>query len=53
MGYYGVKTIIESLKGNKVNKRMDTGVLLVNKDNLLQPDVQDLLHPDLKKWLGE
>ena len=53
MGYFGVKTIVESLKGKKVNKKMDTGVLLVNNKNLNQPEIQDLLNPDLKKWLGE
>jgi len=25
----------------------------VNKANLAQPEIATLLHPDLKKWLGE
>jgi ribose transport system substrate-binding protein len=53
MGYFGVKTLVQSLKGEKVDKRMDTGVLLINNDNLDQPEIKDLLNPDLKKWLGE
>ena len=53
MGYYGVKTLVESLAGKKVNKKMDTGVLLVNNNNLNQPEIKELLYPDLKKWLGE
>jgi len=53
MGYYGVKTLVESLAGKKVNKKMDTGVILVTNANLNEPAVKDLLNPDLKKWLGE
>ncbi len=53
MGYHGVKTLVESLKGKNVDKKMDTGVLLVTDVNLNQPEIQDLLNPDLKKWLGE
>jgi len=53
MGYQGVKTLVESLKGKNVDKKMDTGVLLVTDVNLNQPEIQDLLNPDLKKWLGE
>ncbi len=53
MGYYGVKTLVESLAGKKVNKKMDTGVLLVNNNNLNQAESKELLYPDLKEGLGE
>jgi ribose transport system substrate-binding protein len=51
MGYLGVKTMAAHLKGEKVEKRVDTGVVLVTRENMGQPDVKDLLTPDLDKWL--
>lgn len=53
MGYLGVKTAVAALKGQKVEKRLDTGVVMVTPENLDTPDVQALLNPDLKKFLGE
>jgi hypothetical protein len=32
---------------------MDTGARLILATNLEEPEVVALLHPDLKKWLGE
>lgn len=51
MGYKGVMTMVEHLQGKPVEKRIDTGVVLVTKDNMEQPDVRDLLHPPLEKYL--
>lgn len=53
MGYEGVKTAVAVLNKQPYEKRMDTGVTLVTADNLNNPEVQELLNPDLKKWLGE
>lgn len=53
MGYLGVKTMVAHLKGESVEKRIDTGVHVVTRDNMQQPDISALLHPDLKKWLNE
>ena len=36
-----------------IEKRIDTGAKLLKKDNMDQPAMKELLHPDLKKWLGE
>ena len=52
MGYLGVKTIVAHLRGNAVEKRIDTGVKLVSRDRMDDPEMQELLHPDLKKWLN-
>ena len=52
MGYLGVKTIIDHLGGEPVAKRIDTGVVLVTRDNMAQPDMQVLLNPPLEKYLG-
>ena len=52
MGYLGVKTIIDHLGGEPVAKRIDTGVVLITRDNMAQPDMQALLNPPLEKYLG-
>jgi ribose transport system substrate-binding protein len=51
MGYEGVITLVKSLKGEQVPKRLDTGVTLVTKDNMDQPEIKDLLSPPLDKYL--
>lgn len=43
MGYLGVKTMVEHVKGQTVQQRIDTGVQLVTRDNLNAPEVQKLL----------
>ncbi len=53
MGYLAVKTMTEHLRGQKVEKRIDTGARLVEKENLDDPAVKEIMQPDLKKWLGE
>jgi ribose transport system substrate-binding protein len=53
MGYLGVKTMIEHLKGQPVEKRIDTGVRLVRREDMSDPVVQQLLKPDLSKWLKQ
>ena len=51
MGYLGVKTVVDSINGKPVENRIDTGVQLVTKENMDEPDVKELLLPDLDKWL--
>ncbi|MCM3879964.1 MAG: substrate-binding domain-containing protein [Vicinamibacterales bacterium] len=51
MGYLGVKTMVAHLKGEPVEKRIDTGVQLVTRGTMNDPAVKDLLHPDLSRWL--
>jgi len=53
MGYLGVKTLVDHLQGKQVSKRVDTGVMLVTPENMDQPEIKELLSPDLKKWLKE
>jgi ribose transport system substrate-binding protein len=52
MGYLGVKTIVSHIRGGKVDPRIDTGAKLVAREHMNDPDVQELLHPDLAKWLN-
>ena len=51
MGYKGVMSMVEHLQGKPVEKRIDTGVVLVTKENMEQPQVKELLNPPLDKYL--
>jgi ribose transport system substrate-binding protein len=51
MGYLGVRTMVESLQGKPVSKKIDTGVMLVTKENMETPEVKTLLHPPLDQYL--
>ena len=47
MGYLGVKTIVAHIRGEPVEKVIDTGVALATRDNMDLPEIQALLTPDL------
>ena len=49
MGYLSVKTIVAHIKGQPVERRIDTGVHVATPDNMEQPEIKALLHPDLAK----
>jgi ribose transport system substrate-binding protein len=51
MGYLGVATAVKHLRGEKVEKRIDTGVVLVTRENMEQQEIKDLLYPPLDKYL--
>ncbi len=51
IGYLGVQTLVRHIRGEKVPRRIDTGSILVTAENLNDPDIHELLHPDLSKWL--
>src|SRR5215216_3550772 len=51
MGYLGVRTMVDNLLGKQVSKQIDTGVMLVTKENMQSPEVQTLLHPPLDQYL--
>jgi ribose transport system substrate-binding protein len=52
MGYEGVKAAIDTVRGNPVEKRIDTGVAVVTKANMAEPEIAQLLDIELvKKWL--
>jgi len=52
MGYLGVKTLVQHLQGQEVEKRIDTGVTYITNQNIDQPDIQQLINPDIEKWLS-
>jgi ribose transport system substrate-binding protein len=43
MGYDGVKAAVDAIEGRPVEKRIDTGVTIITKENLKTPDVQKLI----------
>lgn len=45
MGYLGVKTAVARLDGKPTDRRVDTGVKLITRENLSSPEIQNLLHP--------
>ena len=51
MGYLGVKTLVAHIRGEKVERRIDTGVKLATPDSMDQPEMRELLQPDLSRWL--
>jgi len=52
MAYLGVLTMVASLQGKPVEKRIDTGVVLVTPDNMETPEIKALLHPPVEKYLA-
>ena len=53
MGYLGVMTMVKHLRGEKVEKRIDTGVVLATPENMEQPEIKELLYPPIDKYLNE
>ncbi|MBK7584867.1 MAG: substrate-binding domain-containing protein [Myxococcales bacterium] len=53
MGYLAVKTMVSHIKGEKVERRIDTGSKLITKVNMNEPDMLRLLKPELGEWLNE
>ncbi len=53
MGYLAMKTLASAIKGEKVEKRIDTGAQVITKANMDEPAQKQLLSPNLKEWLGE
>jgi ribose transport system substrate-binding protein len=51
MGYLSVKTLVQYIRGGKVERRIDTGATLVTKVNMDQPDIKERLQPNLDRWL--
>lgn len=43
MGYFGVKTIVDFIRGKKVPPKIDIDVSIVTHDNLNDPNIQKLL----------
>jgi ribose transport system substrate-binding protein len=46
MGYLAVKTLVARLKGEDVQKRIDTGEELATPENMNEPKIRELLEPN-------
>ncbi len=51
MGYLGVKTAAAYLRGAQIEQRVDTGVTLATPENMNDPEIKQLLSPDLSRYL--
>ncbi|MFG0319922.1 MAG: substrate-binding domain-containing protein [Planctomycetota bacterium JB042] len=51
MGELGVRAIVDHLAGAPVEKRIDTGAVVVTPDDVDDPAMVRLHSPDLSKWL--
>src|SRR5262249_4452275 len=45
IGELGVKAMVDSLLGKPVEKRVDTGVMMITPENMNSPEAQKLLNP--------
>jgi len=53
MGYLGVKTMADHLHGRPVERRIDTGVILVTAANIDSAATQEVIHPPIARYLGQ
>ncbi|MBN1293307.1 MAG: substrate-binding domain-containing protein [Candidatus Latescibacteria bacterium] len=51
MGYLGVKLAAAYLRGEKIEPVVDTGVMLATPENMNDPEIKQLLSPDLSQYL--
>ena len=51
IGYEAVKTIVAKIGGETPKKRIDSPATVVTLDNLADPTIDALVHPDLDKYL--
>jgi ribose transport system substrate-binding protein len=51
MGYLGVKAMVNHLRGQPVERKVDTGSTVATRENMNDPAVAALLKPDFQKWL--
>ncbi|MBW7461445.1 substrate-binding domain-containing protein, partial [Paenibacillus sepulcri] len=49
MGYLSVKTAVDAVRGKKVPKMIDTGSLVITKQNMYEEENQKLLFPFVNK----
>lgn len=51
IGFEAVRTLVDKLNGKTPPKRIDLAARVVTKEQLDTPEVKELLHPDVKKYL--
>lgn len=53
IGYEGVRIVTEKLDGKTPDKKIDLSAQVITKADLDKPEIKQLLHPDLTKYLGQ
>ena len=53
IGYLGVMTAVRRLRGEQVEKRIDTGVILATPENMNNPEVRNLLYLDISHEMNQ
>ena len=53
IGYEGVRAVTEKLNGKNPPKKIDLSAKVITKADLDKPEIKQLLHPDLAKYLGQ
>lgn len=51
IGYQGLKSLLDKRAGKTPPKRIDLPPTLVTRENLNDPKIQKLLHPDIERYL--
>ena len=51
MGYLGVMTMVDHINKKKVQRKIDTGVQVVTRENMNEPAINELIYPPLDKYL--
>lgn len=51
MGYLAVATATKAIRGERYERRIDTGVQMVTPENMDQAQMKVLLYPEIDKWL--
>jgi ribose transport system substrate-binding protein len=52
MGDLGVSMLLSALKGQPIERRVDTGATMVTRENMKRPEIRLLLAPELAKYLN-
>jgi ribose transport system substrate-binding protein len=52
MGYLSVMTMVNYIEKRPIEKKVDTGVAMVTKENMDTPEMKELLEPPIEKYLG-
>ena len=53
IGYEAVRAVTEKLDGKTPEKKIDLSAQVITKADLDKPEIKQLLHPDLAKYLGQ
>jgi ribose transport system substrate-binding protein len=51
MGYLGVMTMVDHINKKKVPRKIDTGVQVVTRENMNEPEMNELIYPPFDKYL--